>query len=45
MKEIHHRDNRHFDAVNKIRTEVEELGMHDGYLSYGDAPVCEGSEL
>lgn len=41
MKEIHHRDNRHLDAVNKIRTEAEEVLGGRNYLSYGDVPVCQ----
>ncbi|BCS22059.1 uncharacterized protein APUU_30284A [Aspergillus puulaauensis] len=38
MKEIHHVDNRHLDAVNRIRTEADELGFSSDYLGYGDAP-------
>ncbi|KAH8425110.1 uncharacterized protein LDX57_002859 [Aspergillus melleus] len=38
MKEIHHRDNKHLDAANKIRAEAEELGFTSGFLGYGDAP-------
>jgi hypothetical protein len=41
MKEIHHKDNEHLDAVNKIRVEAEELGFTSGYLGYGDAPICQ----
>ncbi|KAH8892308.1 cytochrome P450 [Thozetella sp. PMI_491] len=36
MKEIHHKDNQHLDAVNNIRTEAKELGLADSYLRYGD---------
>ena len=39
MKEILHNDNKHLDAVNKILGELEENGLNEGYLSYGDAPV------
>lgn len=39
MKELHHQDNRHLDAPNKIRAEAAELGFIDGYLTYDDAPV------
>ncbi|KAI3333326.1 cytochrome P450 [Ustulina deusta] len=38
MKEILHKDNRHLDAVNKIRDEAEGLGLTNSYLTYGDAP-------
>ncbi|KAI1390435.1 cytochrome P450 [Hypoxylon trugodes] len=38
MKEIHHKDNKHLDAANKIRAEAEELGFTNDFLSYGDAP-------
>ncbi|KAK5061940.1 hypothetical protein LTR44_003315 [Exophiala sp. CCFEE 6388] len=38
MKEIHHKDNQHLDAVNKIRAEIEQLGLPSAYLEYGDAP-------
>lgn len=40
MKEIHHKDNRHLDAANKIRAEAEELGFANTYLGYGHTPVC-----
>ena len=40
MKEIHHQDNKHLDAVYKIRTETEEIGCSTGYLGYQDTPVC-----
>jgi hypothetical protein len=40
MKEIHHKDNSHLDAPNKIRAEAKELGFTNGYLAYGDASVC-----
>jgi hypothetical protein len=39
MKEIHHKDNKHLDAVNKIRAEADELGFTSSYLGYGDTPV------
>ena len=39
MKEIHHKDNQHFDPVNKIRAEAEDLGFSKDFLAYGDAPV------
>lgn len=39
MKEIHHNDNRHLDAAQKIRAEADELGFSEGFLTYGDAPV------
>jgi hypothetical protein len=39
MKEIHHKDNKHLDAVNKIRAEADELGFSSSYLGYGDTPV------
>lgn len=45
MKEIHHVDNRHLDAVNRIRTEADELGLSSNYLGYGDAPVCKSQSL
>jgi hypothetical protein len=45
MKEIHHKDNQHLDAVKKIRAEAEELGFTSGYLGYGDVPVCQKSEF
>ncbi|KAI1630411.1 cytochrome P450 [Exophiala viscosa] len=38
MKEIHHKDNQHLDAANKIRAEAEQLGFTSAYLGYGDAP-------
>ncbi|KAK6219087.1 hypothetical protein LQW54_002589 [Pestalotiopsis sp. IQ-011] len=38
MKEILHHDNRHLDAVEKIRNEAEQIGLADPYLSYEDAP-------
>ena len=41
MKEIHHKDNRHLDALNKIRAEAQELGFTGGYLDYAQAPVCQ----
>ena len=41
MKEIKHHDNKHLDAVNKIRTETEELGFGNEYLGYGDTSVCK----
>lgn len=41
MKEIYHSDNRHLDAVNKIRAEASELGLTDEYLNYGDTSVCQ----
>lgn len=40
MKEIHHKVNKHLDAATKIRREAEELGITDGFLGYGDTPVC-----
>lgn len=39
MKEIHHQDNKHLDAPNRIRAEAQSLGYASGYLRYGDAPV------
>lgn len=39
MKEIHHEDNKHLDAANKIRAEASELGFTTDFLTYGDAPV------
>jgi hypothetical protein len=39
MKEIHHRDNQHLGAVNKIRAEAEEVLGSRIYLGYGDTPV------
>lgn len=39
MKEIHHEENKHLDAGNKIRAEAQELGLTNGFLGYGDAPV------
>lgn len=42
MKEIHHKDNQHLDAANKIRAEAENLGFtgfNSSYLGYRDAPV------
>ncbi|KAI5917897.1 cytochrome P450 [Camillea tinctor] len=36
MKEIHHQDNKHLDAANRIR--AKELGFISEFLSYGDAP-------
>jgi len=42
MKEIHHKENQHLDAVNKIRAEAEELGFsRTTYIGYGDAPVSQ----
>lgn len=42
MKEIHHQDNKHLDAANKIRAEAEELGFTgQSYLGYSDTPVCQ----
>ncbi|EXJ58620.1 hypothetical protein A1O7_06047 [Cladophialophora yegresii CBS 114405] len=38
MKEIHHQDNKHLDAAQKIRAEAKELGFTTGYLGYGDTP-------
>ncbi|OJJ45783.1 hypothetical protein ASPZODRAFT_167512 [Penicilliopsis zonata CBS 506.65] len=38
MKEIHHKDNQHLDAANKIRAEADALGFSSSYLGYGDAP-------
>ncbi|KIW67161.1 hypothetical protein PV04_06433 [Phialophora macrospora] len=38
MKEIHHKDNKHLDAFNKIRAEADELGFGSSYLGYGDTP-------
>lgn len=40
-KEILHHDNRHLDAVEKIRKEAEQVGLADSYLSYEDVPVCD----
>jgi hypothetical protein len=45
MKEIHHSENEHLDAANKIRAEAGELGLTLGYLNYGDAPVCQYTSL
>ena len=39
MKEIHHEDNQHLDAANRIRAEAAELGFTNSYLGYGDTPV------
>ena len=39
MKEIHHKENRHLDAANKIRSEAKDLGIFEKYLEYADAPV------
>lgn len=39
MKEIHHRDNQHLDAANRIRAEAKENGFTGGFLNYGDPPV------
>ncbi len=44
MKEIHHRDNQHLDAANKIRAEAKELGFASAYLGYGDAQVNRRSD-
>ncbi|CAI7604828.1 unnamed protein product [Penicillium pancosmium] len=41
MKEIHHDDNKHLDALNKIRTEVEEHGFATRFLGYGDTPKLQ----
>ncbi|OQV04996.1 hypothetical protein CLAIMM_09800 [Cladophialophora immunda] len=38
MKEIHHKQNQHLYALNKIRAEAEDLGFTSGYLNYTDAP-------
>ncbi|KAL6247438.1 hypothetical protein RBB50_005784 [Rhinocladiella similis] len=38
IKEIHHKDNQHLNALSKIRAEVEELGFANGFLNYADAP-------
>ncbi|KAJ9610624.1 hypothetical protein H2200_005401 [Cladophialophora chaetospira] len=38
MKEIHHKDNQHLNALSKIRAEVEELGFTKGHLAYTEAP-------
>jgi hypothetical protein len=40
MKEIHHSDNAHLDAANKIRAEAASLDLSSDYLAYGDVPVC-----
>lgn len=45
MKEIYHQDNKHINAVEKLRTEAEELGFADHYLGYTDAPVGYHSQL
>ena len=48
MKEIHHQDNKHLDAVRRMRTEAEELGNPNAFLGYGDASVSrrvKASEL
>lgn len=39
IKEIYHQDNRHLDAVNKMRTEAAELGFADAFLGYSDTSV------
>lgn len=39
MKEIHHHENEHLEAANKIRAEAAQHGFTDGYLEYGSAPV------
>jgi hypothetical protein len=39
MKEIMHSENRHLNAVEKIRDEAEQLGLDDTFLTYEDAPV------
>lgn len=39
MKEIHHKSNRHLDAVGRIRSELADLGFNDDYLTYGDPSV------
>jgi hypothetical protein len=39
MKEIHHENNRHLNAANRIRAEADELGFNKKYLTYSDAPV------
>lgn len=41
IKEIHHKDNQHLNALSKIRAEVEELGFANGFLNYADAPVSD----
>ncbi|EHK23127.1 uncharacterized protein TRIVIDRAFT_60068 [Trichoderma virens Gv29-8] len=38
MKEIYHQDNKHLDAIKKIRLEARELHVDGNYLTYEDAP-------
>ncbi|ETS79808.1 hypothetical protein PFICI_07337 [Pestalotiopsis fici W106-1] len=38
MKEILHSDNRHLNAVEKIRNEAEQSGLDNTFLTYEDAP-------
>jgi hypothetical protein len=39
MKEILHSENRHLNAVEKIRIEAEQFGLNNTFLTYEDAPV------
>lgn len=39
MKEIHHDDNKHIQALKKIRAETEQHGFSTGFLGYSDTPV------
>jgi hypothetical protein len=39
MKEIFHNDNRHLDAVHKIRSEATEVIAQGSYLEYADTQV------
>lgn len=39
MKEIYHKDNKHLNGVEKIRSEAKELHFEDNYLGYEDAPA------
>lgn len=43
MKEIFHNDNKHLDAVNTIRAELEGLGLTNNFLLYDDTPVSTRS--
>ncbi|KAF3022528.1 hypothetical protein E8E14_012170 [Neopestalotiopsis sp. 37M] len=38
MKEILHSENRHLNAVEKIRDEAEQFGLDNTFLTYEDAP-------
>ena len=43
MKDIHHTENAHLHAKERILDELRDNGFADGFLKYGEVPVSIAS--